>query len=339
MIFRPMLEADADAVRKVDVLAFTPLMEKTGAPRTAAGDFPLRTRENILAARAIFPQGCFVADPAQTGRELAGYIFARVWGAVGWVGVFGVHPGFQGQQVGQQLLSRSVAALQNAGCTTIGLETIPDSYYNIGLYARQGFRPITMSFALQKSVQPGAAAAASAEPCHVLQPGDERGLNEVSRISQAAWLGLDLRAEALNAMQYAWGQPVLVGSGAAHTIAIARTAARRENQPYPLYEVTALAGAASRAVAPLNAAALPEARLPRAGAANRPQLAEIAHSLEAFAAQQGFTHLRLNLNSADWQSLQVLLAQGYRIAHSALRLILAGAYGEHPGLEFSRWAM
>jgi ribosomal protein S18 acetylase RimI-like enzyme len=310
MNIRPMLEDDADAVRRVDTLAFTPIMIKTGASRDAGGEFPLRTRENILSGRAIFPQGCFVAD---AGHELAGYIFGRAWGRVGWVGVFGVHPQYQGQRIGQQLLARTIAALRSAGCTTIGLETNPGNYYNLGLYSHHGFRPITTTLSLQKAVQMGTACT----ECRILKPEDGGGLKEISRISHAAWPGLDLRAEAVNALQYGWGQPVLVGVEAAHTIAIARVASRRENLPNTLYEVTALA-------------ALPEAR---------PRLGEVVQSLEVVAAQQGFSHLRLILNSADWESLQTLLNQGYQVVLSALRFMLAGDYGGHPGLEFSRWAM
>jgi ribosomal protein S18 acetylase RimI-like enzyme len=310
MDIRPMLEADADAVRRVDMLAFSPLFIKTGLPRDAAGEFPLRTRENILAALAIFPAGCFVAD---AGEELAGYIFARVWGSVGWVGVFGIHPEYQGQRVGQRLLDASVEALWRAGCQLIGLETIPDSYYNIGLYTRKGFRPITMTFALQKDVQSGLSSA----ECRALSAQDEHGLAEVSRISRAAWDLLDLRAEAAYALEYGWGQVVLVGSAAPYAAAVVRVANRRENTANTLYEVSALAG-------------LPDSR------ARLPQLAQ---ALERFAAQQGFAQLRLILNSADWESMHTLSGLGYRVVHSAVRMILTGHYGAHPGLEFSRWAM
>lgn len=309
MNFRPMLEEDADEVRRVDTLAFTPLFVKTGAPTNAAGEYPQRTRENILAGRAIFPAGCFVAD---AGNELAGYIFSRVWGKAGWVGVFGIHPQYQGQRVGQHLLDRSVEALRAAGCATIGLETMPDSYYNIGLYTRQGFRPITLTFSLQKAVQP----SVSFDNCKVLRMGDEVGLGQVSQISRAAWPELDLRAEALNALSYGWAQTVLVGSEP-YAVAIARVVNRRENGANSLYEVTSLAG-------------LPEAR---------PRLAEMAGSLESFAAQQGFQELRLILNVADWQSVQGLLSMGYRLVHTSLRLMRVGDYGQPPGLEFSRWAM
>lgn len=310
MNFRPMLEEDADNVRRVDTLAFTPLFIKTGTAHNAAGGFPLRTRENILAGRAVFPAGCFVAD---AGDELAGYVFSRIWGRVGWVGVFGIHPNYQGQRVGQQLLAYAVEALRSAGCTTIGLETIPDSYYNIGLYTRQGFQPITMTFALQKAVQPGEGY----EACRNLSAGDEAGLNVFSQISQAAWNGLDLRAEAANALAYGWGQSLLIGADTPYAAAVARVVNRREASPDSLFEVTSLV-------------ALPAAR---------PRLAELANTLESFAAQQRFTQIRFILNSADWQSMQALLTAGYRVVHASVRLMLSGSYGEHTGLEFSRWAM
>lgn len=44
MNIRPMLEDDADAVRRVDVLTFTPIYLKSGAARDANGEIRLRTR-------------------------------------------------------------------------------------------------------------------------------------------------------------------------------------------------------------------------------------------------------------------------------------------------------
>lgn len=51
---------------------------------------------------------------AGAGDDLAGFIFARAWGKLGWVGVFGVHPQYQGQHIGQQLLARAVETLRSA---------------------------------------------------------------------------------------------------------------------------------------------------------------------------------------------------------------------------------
>jgi ribosomal protein S18 acetylase RimI-like enzyme len=322
LTIRPMLESDANAVRQVDRLAFLPLLKKNNP----GGPYPIRKRENVLAARAIFPLGCFVAEdeasPAEA-RPLAGYIFSRVWGEVGWVGVFGVHPERQGGQVGKQLLTEAVGALESAGCATIGLETMPDSTYNIGLYARRGFRPITMTVTLEKAIAPHQIDTLAPGVTLVTGLDDERGLRQVTAISRAAWPELDLRAEAENALAFGWGDVLLLGEeGHPWLAAVMRVAHRRESEagaplPNPTGEIAELAS-------------LPQ---------GRDQLAAGMRLLEGYAAAMGFERLRVAFNSADWPSLRALLDAGYRVAHASLRFIYKGDYSQQPGLEFSRWAM
>jgi GNAT superfamily N-acetyltransferase len=66
--------------------------------------------------------------------------FFRVWGKLGWIGTFGVDPDCHGLGIGKKLLTHAIESLENAGCTTIRLETMPDSPNNVGLYARSGFK-------------------------------------------------------------------------------------------------------------------------------------------------------------------------------------------------------
>lgn len=322
---RPMLEADADAVRQVDRLAFLAFNQR----RSPNGPFPVRKRENVLAARAAFPQGCFVAEDAEMpadaagGPPLAGYVFSHVYGQVGWVGVFGVHPQRQGGRVGKRLLERSVEALEAAGCTTIGLETMPDSAYNIGLYAGFGFRPITMTLILEKAVEARRDRSARPLDYYSIDPGDTKVLEQVTAISRAAWPEQDLRPEAANALEFGWGEALLFGERAdPWAAAVTRLVHRRESEtgaplPNPTCEVALLAS-------------LPE---------SRPRLGEIIPHLEDYAARKGFETLRVMFNSADYASLRYVLGAGYRVAFSALRFIYKGDYQAQAGLEFSRWAM
>lgn len=142
-------------------------------------------------------------------------------------------------------------------------------------------------------------------------------------LSRAAWPELDLRAEAMNALEHGWGDVLLLGSEAQPwAAAILRVEHRRESDtgaqlPNPTCEIAALAS-------------LPEARQ---------RLGDAMQLLEGYAAGRGFETLRLAFNSANWRSLQFLLGTEYRVAHSSLRFILKGDYTTQPGLEFSRWAM
>jgi ribosomal protein S18 acetylase RimI-like enzyme len=86
--------------------------------------------------------------------EAVGFIFSRTWGKVGWFGTFSVLPKFQGQGIGQQLVAASINYLHESGVRVIGLETIPESPYNLnrGLYHKTGFRSRLLTFLLTKSL-------------------------------------------------------------------------------------------------------------------------------------------------------------------------------------------
>jgi carbamate kinase len=136
MLIRPMLPDDADAVRAADLRAFGPYFQLKRIEH-----MPMRTHRNVAGCLALYPAGCFVAEE----DGIAGYVFSRVWGAIGWIGVFGVTADRPGQGIGGQLLAAAIESLRGSGCTTIGLETMPDSPSNVGLYAGRGFRRVVAS--------------------------------------------------------------------------------------------------------------------------------------------------------------------------------------------------
>lgn len=72
--------------------------------------------------------------------EAVGFIFSRIWGKVGWFGTFSVLPEFQGQGIGQRLVAARINYLHESGFRVIGLETIPENPYNLGLYHKMGFQ-------------------------------------------------------------------------------------------------------------------------------------------------------------------------------------------------------
>ena len=304
---RPMHAEDADAVRALDVQAFGPYYRRFAGGRAV----PCRTRENVLACLALNPAGCFVAG---AGEELVGFIFSRRWGAVGWAGVFGVHPEKQGQGIGRQLLHRAVAQLEAAGCRVIGLETMPDSTYNVGLYARAGFHPAHPTVVLTKEIE-----APVQQPSFALlsRLPTQAGLAIVTEISESAQPGLDCAVEAWNALEHGWGETLLIGQPEPWGAAIVRTRPKREGDVKAVAEVAAL--------------------VIRAGA--RERLAEALQAVGSYARQWDLATLRLPVYSADWATLEALLALGFRVWHLGLRLLVRGEYGCPAGVDLSRWAM
>lgn len=304
MLVRPMLPADIDAVRDADLRAFEPYYR-----RKHFEPVPPRTRENLLACHALYPAGCFVAE----NGGVAGYIFSRVWGKLGWIGVFGVAAERQGRGIGGQLLAAAIESLERMGCTTIGLETMPDSPDNVGLYAGRGFRPAVPTLTLTRAAQVHLGAPAAVP----LSRMGEAGLTAVTGVSHAALPGLDLAVEARNAAEFGWGETLLFGWPDPWAAAVMRTAAKREGDT----DVWA---------SPQCVVVTPEAR---------PRIGEVLQALETFAAARGATGITVPVNAADWTTLQTILAAGYKVTHVAMRMLIKGAYACPPGVEMSRWTM
>jgi ribosomal protein S18 acetylase RimI-like enzyme len=304
-IIREMEINDWERVSELDLRAFNSYYQKTGRALLGAG----RTRTNIQAALAMNPEGCFVAED---GGRLAGYIFSRAWGKLGWIGTFGVDPDGHGQGIGQKLLAAAVNQLKGMGCGTIGLETMPDSPYNVGLYARCGFNPVYSTLYLTKPP----SAVSSGLPFHVLSQVEERdGLAHITALSQAVNPELDYAREAKNGQEYGWGDTLLIGWPQPWAFAILRTVVLRGEAAQAVCEVTCVV------IEP--------------GA--RQRLGEVLGLIENYAGQKQANQITLPVNSVDADALQVVLANGFRVGRVNLRMICQGEYPRRAGIDLSRW--
>lgn len=303
---RLMTVDDIDAVRALDVQAWAAYVHRTTGQRES-----MRTREHIQACLALNPDGCFVAED----NGLAGYIFSRCWGNLGWIGTFGVHPSQQGEGLGRQLLNAAIASLESFGCTTIGLETMPDSPYNVGFYMHYGFRPVDTMIMLGKNLtSPGTIL-----PFTVLGASDiTTSLNAIAQIGSSIPPGLDYQGDAQNALTYEWGETLLFGSPDPWAFAIVQTRPTRE-------------GPMAKSTIWIHALVI----APHA----RHRLGEVMQTLEAFALQRDVQHLLVWVDATDWTSSQWFLNQNFRVTRLALRLLLKGQYGTSTGIVLGRWAM
>jgi ribosomal protein S18 acetylase RimI-like enzyme len=304
---RLMTEDDFDSVARLDVLAFN---EQN--PLTGQNDpIPSRTVQNLQASRDLNPEGCFVAV---TGRPI-GYLFSRRWGKLGWIGVFGVDPSHQGRNVGQALLSASIEALNQSGCQIIGLETRSDKFYNVGLYTKNGFQLTFPTLGMSREISPPADPETFVRMSDLEVPG---ALSAISQVSEAVQSGLDYAPEATNAKDYGWGEILLFGWPLAWAFAILRTVPRRKTIASKTCEIDALA--------------IHPARVNR--------LAKVLQSVEAFALNQGFSHVHLSINTGDAVTLKSILDFGFRIDSINLRMTLNRQIRQPPaGIDLSRWAM
>jgi ribosomal protein S18 acetylase RimI-like enzyme len=302
---RPMSPDDWEMVSHLDALAFRAHYEKIGR------EFPVRrTQANIHAGLVMNPSGCFVAED----DTVVGYIFSRFWGQAGWIGTFGVDPDHHGKGTGQRLLAEAISSLKKAGCTTIGLETMPDSPYNVGLYTRIGFNPTYPTLYLTNSP----AALSSTLPFTLFDQVEEReGLSHITALSRAASRDLDYAMEARNAKDYGWGDTLLVGWPQPWAFAIVRTISSREGASYPIYEV------ASLVVEP----------------GSRERLGEVLQLLQSYAQQKQASQISLPVNAIDSSALQEAMKNGFRVGRVLLRLVYQGECICPEGIVMSRWIM
>lgn len=307
MDIRPMQPQDWQNVSEVNQLAFDAYYHQTNRPLQKGK----RTQENIQSALAMFPSGCFVAEE---GERMCGFVFCRCWGQQGWIGVFGVDPAAQGKGVGKQLLAASIAALQSAGCTSIGLETMPASPYNVGLYMSLGFMPGYNALYMVKEVH----SVGDPKACPILQqvPLDE-GLEKISRLCRMVNPSVDYALEARNALEYQWGDVLLPGWPDPWGLAVIRTKNIRDaGNPFVSN--------------PVAVALLKE---------QRHRYPEMLALIEQYAAKLGAEEIILDVNSQEHQALRQTLDYGFRVNRVNVRMVMNPPYADTPGLDLNRWTM
>lgn len=312
---RTILESDVEAVIQIEAAAFGEWWRSVRGPGAMLAP---RTRQNVLSRLARDPQGCFVAE--EEGRPV-GFIFSCTWGRVGWFGTFAVRPEHQGRGLGQALLSASLDYLRREPQRTIGLETMPESAANMGLYLKMGFQPRRLNLLLARPVEPSHSDElprwSAADPAT-----RARWLAELQAACGAIYPGLDWSKEILLTEQFGIGETlVLLASGRAVGLSVVALAGTRENFARERAHVQALA------LHPDHT--------------DTGTFCTLLAASESLAAAQGKAMLTVSCYSAHTWALQHLLSWGYRVERGLLRMVLAGRDEGPAGegqVELARWA-
>jgi ribosomal protein S18 acetylase RimI-like enzyme len=312
-----MREEDADAIRGVDAVTFYEWGKQVKGEKA---EMRRRTRSNVLACLDKDPQGCFVAE--EDGR-LVGFIFARTWGGVGWFGTFAVVPQYQRQGIGKRLIASSLEYLQQRPDRVIGLETMPASPYNLGLYLKLGFQArfptMLVSTALEESDGDGVElphwSRADAER-------RERWLAELREATGQLYPGLDYSKEVTSTARYGLGETlVLTEGGRAVGLSVVRLKSSLEGQ-----------GAERAVVQPL--AIHPDHT-------DDGTFRMFLNATEALARSNDKQKVVMAVNGCHTWALERLLEWGYRIDRMAVHMVLKGTDGgprTDEWVDFSRWA-
>lgn len=128
--------------------------------------------KDIEAIKEI-DKGCFKVDNKRTTEGILGYMeasnnssivyeengkvigfnFIHIWGSFAWFGPLGVDPEYKNKGIGKALVKETIKILrEDYKVSTIGLNTMPESQYNVGFYMNLGFTPLKLSLSLKKQL-------------------------------------------------------------------------------------------------------------------------------------------------------------------------------------------
>jgi GNAT superfamily N-acetyltransferase len=274
----------------------------------------------VLALREKDPDGCFVAEQ---GGRVVGLIFSRTWGSVGWFGTFAVLPELQGRGIGKELIEASLDYLRRRPSRMIGLETMPGSPGNLGLYLKRGFEPRFLTIHLQKSLGP------SVDDDVVLprwsRADDEtrdRWLAELREVADCMRPGLDYSKEVISTSKHRLGDTVvLIEDGravGACTVALVGTREGPDEEKAPAYPLV---------IHPAHA--------------NEEAFHTLLAAAEALARAAGKEEIMIPVNARHAWALGQVLRAGYRVERALVRMVLPGTDAEprtDDRVNLSRWA-
>lgn len=286
-----MTPDDLHALNRIDRDAFEHYRRRHGQLNRA---LRLRTAENMRAAVHRPHAGVVVEWPA--GR-VVGYCFTHVWGSFGWLGTLGVLPDYQGRGLGQTVIAAGLDALDAAGCTTLALETMPESGKNLALYARLELEVRRLTLIMQGSVPPAPAMRFvrwQGDPAPLCAVG-HRLLPGLDPTPAARWLAAEDGGETL----------VWLEDGQPSAFAVLRSTSRRSSGMHPYLTAEAV-GCVPDAVA----------HWPR-------YLAE----MQAFAIRQHKTGLVFPVNGQQSALLRALLAERFRVVYTRVRMARGAVIG------------
>ncbi|MHA1211528.1 MAG: GNAT family N-acetyltransferase, partial [Candidatus Heimdallarchaeota archaeon] len=109
-----------------------------------------RLPEGIIPYLELGSEGCFIAKDQ---GKIIGAIFSHLWGKIGWIGTFAVHPDAQAKGVGKKLMLKAIDYLdRERNVINLSLETMSDSKENIGFYSKLGFKPAFPTISLTRPI-------------------------------------------------------------------------------------------------------------------------------------------------------------------------------------------
>ncbi|MBD3367322.1 MAG: GNAT family N-acetyltransferase [Candidatus Eisenbacteria bacterium] len=323
---RRMTEADLPAVAEIEAGVFTDWYRVYRRDDTPVAE---RTLEELRHSTSIDPQANQVAIAAD--GSMVGFILGRTWGRVGWFGTFGVPTQFQGQGIGKALVASTMEYLAGRA-NIVGLETMPESGMNIGLYTKLGFAVTfpTLLFELPLIKEADRYRGMKAGDVVLLRQlgrGDRKSvLDGIARISNELIDGLDYRPEVLAVERSGFGETVFHEGrgGRVDGFAVLRTAPFRKGD------------AADSGRAYLHLLGISP------GADLETVFGDLIRQVWTIGVSRGFARLSTGASSRRADAPALLLGGGFRSVRAAVRMVHRSApssmFSPAGGINLARWA-
>jgi len=303
-------ERDIEALNRVFAEAFTDRYRRDGLVGVRVPQLnPLVWRYALLGAG----EGAMVWRDEHD--EIAAFNVAHRSGTEGWMGPLAVRPDRQGTGVGKTVVRTAADWLIDHGAVTLGLETMPRTPENIGFYARLGFTPGHLTVTLTNEI------ATRGHPAPTLLSRRAAGEKDAAlaaarRLADALVPGCDFSREMLLTAELGLGDTSLVeGDDGLDAMVLWHSAPLADTRARDEVRVLKLAAVSDRAFEAAVAA------------------------VEAAAAKAGIRRVALRCQTRFAEAFRRLVARGYRVRWTDLRMSYGGYPERHPasGVLFSNW--
>ncbi len=290
--YRKMIKEDIPQVQKLIPEVFADLFAReTGRPHY----LPMRTTAEIESYMEKSPEGSLVAVTER--NRVLGCVFCHRWGEIGWLGPLVVSPAQQGQGIGSELLQMATRYMVATDCAVIGLETMPQTVGNVGLYLRHGYFPENLRIRMGKEID--------------LDQGSETGgltycldlaeaapyLKAVTRISREVDPLLDYSEEVIATYRYELGRCFFWG-------------AQDDIKGFMLYHWI-----------PASSRVVVKAMACQPGSDAIASFQEFLAACEQVLASEGIRQLILPVYGEHKRVLESLTRGGYRVMHAGVRML------------------
>jgi len=308
----PAASSDIDALNRLFSEAFTERYRRDGLSGVRVPYLNPAVWEFAIADAG---EGAMVW---RDGRgELAAFNIVHHSGSEGWMGPLAVRTDRQAHGNGQRIVMEGVNWLDAQGVHTIGLETMPRTVDNIGFYSRLGFVPDRLTVTLQRDRLRGVGVAG-------VRLGTLAGDARVATIASCRELvgritaGVDFSREIELTIQHSLGDVSLVHDDAG------------ELQGFALWHAVPLAQGRIRE----------ELRILKLVAINLATASRLIGAVEREAKGLGLGRIALRCQTRHADLYGALLADGFRVQWTDLRMTLAGrpeAERQNGGIVLSNW--